>query len=307
MTNLIKTKKKAITSKKRHFSPKNEALFPPKISNINVLKVTESEDVNEAFELFIAEIKPIFDECFPLVAVKLRDNINEWYDVELKELQNKKTHFYKRYLVNETVFAKSNYHKIRIKYFHLLKQKKQNYYQQLLLKRKCCTKNMWKVINILLGKSKITFCNDIIIDGKHSGSKQEAADGFNKHFASVAQKLVNNLPSPSTPCCHYLKDQSRTSLYFYATTPEEINNTNMSMKTEISSGLNKIPSAVLKLRDENVLWRLSHIFNFSPSQGKFIEFFKVAKIVPVYNKGKKLMSIIRGGVLKDALGLEDTI
>ena len=112
---------------------------------------------------------------------------------------------YKRYLVNETVFAKSNYHKIRIKYFHLLKQKKQNYYQQLLLKRKCCIKNMWKVINILLGKSKITFCNDIIIDGKHLGSKQEAADGFNKHFASVAQKLVNNLPSPSTPCCIILK------------------------------------------------------------------------------------------------------
>ena len=282
-----KSHKKTLTTKKRHFSLKNKALFQQKISNINVLKVTKFEDVNEAFELFMAEIKPIFDECFPLVAVKLRDDKNEWYDDELKELENKKNYLYKRYLVNKTVHAKSNYHKIRNKYFHLFKQKKQNYYPHLLLKHKCCIKNTWKVINTLLGKSKIAFCNDIVIDGKHSGTKQEAANCFNKHFASVAQKLMNNLPSPSTPFSHYLKDQRRTSLYFYATTPKEIKNTIMNMKSNISSGLDEIPSAVLKLFDENVLWGLSPIFYLSLSQVKFIERLKVAEIVPVYKKDKK--------------------
>ena len=35
-------------------------------------------------------------------------------------------------------------------------------------------------------------------------AKQKATDCFNKYFASVAQKLVNNLPSPSTPFSHPL-------------------------------------------------------------------------------------------------------
>ena len=59
------------------------------------MNVTESDDVNEAFELFMPEIKPMFDECFPRVVVKLKDDKNEWYDDELKELQNKKNYLYK--------------------------------------------------------------------------------------------------------------------------------------------------------------------------------------------------------------------
>ena len=68
----------------------------------------------------------------------------------------------------------------------------------------------------------------------------------------------------------------------------------MNIKSKISSGLDEKSSSVIKLFDENVLWGLSRIFNLSLSQGKFIEFFKVAKIVAVYKKGKKLMSIITG-------------
>ena len=61
----------------------------------------------------------------------------------------------------------------------------------------------------------------------------------------------------------------------------------MSTKSKISSGLDEISSAILKLFEEKVLRELSYIFNLSLSQGKLIEFFKLAKIVPVYKKGKK--------------------
>ena len=57
----------------------------------------------------------------------------------------KKNYLYKRYLINKTVYAKSNYHKIRNKYFHLLEQKKQNYYQQLLLKYNAVSKTPGKL------------------------------------------------------------------------------------------------------------------------------------------------------------------
>ena len=60
------------------------------------------------------------------------------------------------------------------------------------------------------------------------------------------------------------------------------------MKFKISSGVDEILWAVLKLLEENILWGLSHIFNLSLSQGIiYCIFFKVAKIVRVYKMGKK--------------------
>ena len=46
-----------------------------------------------------------------------------------------------------------------------------------------------------------------------------------------------------------------------------------------------IPSKALKCTPDNILWAIAHIFNLSLSNGKFIDAFKVAKVVPVSKKG----------------------
>ena len=45
--------------------------------------------------------------------------------------------------------------------------------------------------------------------------------------------------------------------------------------------------SILKLLPDNVLLILCHIFNLSLGQGKFINEFKKAKIIPVHKKGSK--------------------
>ena len=57
------------------------------------------------------------------------------------------------------------------------------------------------------------------------------------------------------------------------------------MKPKSSCGIDDIPSTVTKFTPNNILTALSHIFNLSLSQGKFIEHFKTAKIIPIYKKG----------------------
>ena len=47
----------------------------------------------------------------------------------------------------------------------------------------------------------------------------------------------------------------------------------------------KFPFKVLKSTPENILLALAHIFNLSLSSGKFIDAFKVAKVIPVFKKG----------------------
>ena len=57
------------------------------------------------------------------------------------------------------------------------------------------------------------------------------------------------------------------------------------MKPKSSCGIDDIPSKVIKFTPNNILTALSHIFNLSLSQGKFIEHLKTAKIIPIYKKG----------------------
>ena len=59
------------------------------------------------------------------------------------------------------------------------------------------------------------------------------------------------------------------------------------MKSKSSSGIDEIPSKLLKCFNENVLFALSHIFNLSFKQGKFIECFKIAKVIPIHKSGTK--------------------
>ena len=110
---------------------------------------------------------------------------------------------------------------------------------------------------------------------------------FQQAFCYSCSKLVDKLPKPTTHYSNYLQRSNTESLYLYATSPLEIKRITMETKSKSSSGLDDIPSKILKLLNEDVLIALSHIFNLSLKQGKFIDCFKVAKIVSVYKSGKR--------------------
>ena len=180
-----------------------------------------------------------------------------------------------------------NYNVSRNRYFHLIEKKKQIYYKQLLNKHKCNTKSTWKILSTILGKANGNSRIALLINGENVVDEQEVANCFNKHFATVPQKLVDNLPKPTIHFSKNLKRSNTESLYLYATSPQEIKRIIMETKSKSSSGLDDIPSKLLKLLNEDVLIALSHIFDLSLKQGKFIDCFKVAEIVPVYKSGER--------------------
>ena len=59
------------------------------------------------------------------------------------------------------------------------------------------------------------------------------------------------------------------------------------MKAKSSSGADEIPYILLKCFKESVLFALSHIFDLYCKQGKFIECFEIAKVIPVHKSGSK--------------------
>ena len=145
-------------------------------------------------------------------------------------------------------------------------------------------KKTWKNINNLLGKKKLNPCSTLKIDDQLTGDAVTIANHFNLHFVEVGTKLVNKLPSTSHNFKEFLPFPIPNSLYFNPTTLE-IKRIVTDLKSKNSCGIDGIPSKVLKSTPGNILLALAHIFNLSLSSGKFIDAFKVAKVIPVFKKG----------------------
>ena len=270
----------------RVFSSNNIIKFNNEIQSIYLEPILNSTSPNDALDLLVTDYKQSFDKCFPLTTVKTKLPNNTWFDDELKDLLRIKNRLYKKYLLKKTPVSKHEFNKIRNKYFHVLKEKKKSHFEKIFQQHKSNIKETWKIINKLLGKTKTSHCSSLNIDNNQlSTDKLAIANHFNNHFANIASKLVNDLPTPTKHYSEYLNSPIYQTIYLNPTTTMEIKNIIGEMKNKRSCGLDGIPSVVLKQFPEKILVALSHIFNLSLSLGIFPCRFKTAKVIPVFKKG----------------------
>ena len=81
------------------------------------------------------------------------------------------------------------------------------------------------------------------------------------------------------------REKIDSSIVFYPTTFDEIFKIIRSFKNKSSTGLDNMSSKLFKYFPDKIINCFVHIFNLSMLQGKFIENFKHAKVVPIH-KGK---------------------
>ena len=125
----------------------------------------------------------------------------------------------------------------------------------------------------------------MIVNGFLISDDAEIANQFNRYFTSVAEDLVNNIPTTESHFKNYLFEPNVKSIFMKPTTPNEIQNIISTIKPKLSCGIDNFPSKVIKYTPKTILKALSHVFNISLAQGTFISSFKTAKVIPIYKKG----------------------
>ena len=73
-------------------------------------------------------------------------------------------------------------------------------------------------------------------------------------------------------------------MYFNPTNPLEVKKLIVALKSVRSICIDEIPSIVVTRTPDNVIYFLTHIFNRSFAEGKFITAFKKAKVISVFTK-----------------------
>ena len=108
---------------------------------------------------------------------------------------------------------------------------------------------------------------------------------FNDYFVNVANNLVSDLPQTSHSFQTFMQSPTLSTLYLYPTSLTEIKKLISNLQPKKSTGIDEIPSTILKSTPDNILIALTHVFNLSLACGEFISDFKTAKVAPIHKKG----------------------
>ena len=82
----------------RCFNDNNMSKFYHELENIDELPILNESDVNESFTCFMKEYNRVFENCFPLTAVKNYAKNKSWFDKDLQILLQERRHCLKNIL-----------------------------------------------------------------------------------------------------------------------------------------------------------------------------------------------------------------
>ena len=98
----------------------------------------------------------------------------------------------------------------------------------------------------------------ILIDGEISNNPNKIANGFNNYFSNVAEKLQGKIHSRENEFSNFLKTPNDHFFLFQSADSQEILLIIDSFDNNKSSGLNIIPTDILKLIKNNIRHLIYH-------------------------------------------------
>ena len=166
-----------------------------------------------------------------------------------------------------------------------IKTAKKNFFSNCFENNKGNTKGIWKTINTLTNINNKKTENSEIAPSK-------SADDFNKHFASIADRLRSLLPSVPF-------DRSKLENFVLSRKDPEVKfripdiksgfvfDSLRCLKANKARGVDKLGARFLKIASPEIAPSLTKLMNFSFSSSVFPKRWKIAKVAPLFKSGDR--------------------
>lgn len=246
------------------------------------------QDIDKAFEYFHRIFCHHFNVSFPIRKCVVY-NQNRWINSNvIRSSENLKTLY--GFKVSNPCFT-NKYNEEKRKHRKLIENTKKEYYRNKIFKSDNLSKAVWGVVNDLTNRKKtmsnieIKFNDDVISD------PDSVSNSFNTFFKNAPYETVKKiLPNGTqtissettknklTNCSNFLFPYLENELYslLYA-----------NMKNKCSSGIDGIPTFLLKKVLINIIKPMTHLVNLSFCIGQFPSDLKTGKVVPIYKKNDR--------------------
>jgi hypothetical protein len=278
---------------------KNYQKFNPRVTtsrtykNYNPLKMNEDfskvdwkdvyneSDVNKAVELFNTILLTIFNKHAPVIKKTVRGQRSDWINHEIKESMAQRDRIFRKARKSKTTADWNLYKRARNSCNNKVKAAKTTFHKELLNENSNNPRKFWDTIKKIFPYKTKSVNNN-------TQNEKITAEAFGNYFATAIKLLKEKSSLLTNFVWKYpLKQKVRTHKIFQAQYISHlfVSNQLKNLQRRKATGIDGLPSNMLKDCREFISKPLCHILNLSIRTGKVPETWKMAKLKPLHKSG----------------------
>jgi hypothetical protein len=291
--NLEKNKNAEKIAPSRSFSLANLNNFKTTLGGSDWSAVTNSRNVDDAFDEFWSIYMELYELSFPKIRTRFNRNVHKQCPFMTNGLlisRQMKNKLYKAKICVNSPENIEKYRKYKTVYFKCLRAAKKLYFTSKSQANAKNSKKTWQTLNEVLGKER----SQSTIDKIRIGDNVECdpiniSNHFNEFFTSVGSVISNSIPPIQKQPEEFIQYPNDVPLLNLTnTTPEHVLKIIKSLAPKASCDVYGTSTKLIKLIGESIAIPLAHIFNLSLSNGIFPSKLKKCRVIPIFKSGDSL-------------------
>ena len=259
--------------------------FEQELRNIAFPNYEKFSEVNSAYSDLVNKITQALNNLVPYKTIRVKSQSNEWFDGELAEQISNRDKLFKKFQKSKLYIDELIYKEAKNTVQRLIKEKKKKIFSKKLEENIGEPKELWKNLKKLGVPKPKTPSSNICLkenDGL-SFCSLSIANNFKEFFSNLAQNLIEKLPTgPNKFDINSVREfykplnLKEDPFHFTKVAEKTISDFLKELKTNKATGIDNLSSRFLKYGSK-VSIKLSMV----PDE------CKIAKLKPLYKKGKK--------------------
>jgi len=274
----------------RSYKQYTQQSFIDGLKSVHWDTVLDCTDVTDAWDAFKDIFLNVADKFAPLCKRRVRDNntVAPWMTDRVKNMMGRRDAARRKAIKTKEGKDWEVYRVIRNQTTSAVRKAKKIHFAEAVTEAKGDQSLMWKIINAFTGKSKgkCQVQNLARPDGTNISDPSEMSQEFNSYFATCATSLADSMPTSQKDPLRHIPEPS-TEFSFESVDESTVLSELLRLKAKKATGLDNIPSKLLKDSAPVIVRPLTHIFNLSLATGEVPSDWKTAKITPIYKSGNR--------------------
>ena len=228
------------------------------------------------------------DKHAPLKSKRVGNKKSPWITNQLRHERHKRDFLKKKAAMDGTPLTWDEHKRARNHTNNEIKKVKRKYFTENLKSNISNPQKTWKLINELNSRhpNKVKNIPEIKVREQTITEPSEIAEELNLHFSSIGGRLAFEIPSSNVEPEFYL-EPTKSIFSLKAPTVDVVRKLLSKLNESKAAGLDNIPNKLLKMAGDIVAPSLTQIFTKSISTGVFPTEWKLARVSPIFKKGKR--------------------